>query len=98
MPDLTHGLPSDVQQRIAASQRPVTFSALNEATTAAAWRTLPSWYVVGTQDHIIPPALQTSMANRAGATVTKVNTGHLAMLGAPRVVTQVIEHAARATR
>lgn len=95
---LANGLPTDVQQRIAASQRPVTFSALNETATAAAWKTLPSWYVVGTQDHIIPAALQTSMATRAGSTITKVNTGHLAMLGAPRTVTQVIEKAARTVR
>lgn len=95
---LANGLPSDVQQLVAASQRPVTFSALTEDTTAAAWKTLPSWYVVGTQDHIIPPALQTSMATRAGASITTVDTGHLAMLGAPKAVTQVIEQAARAAR
>ena len=54
-------------RQLAAVQRPVTVSALNEPASAAAWQTLPSWDVIGTKDTAIPPAAQIFMAKRAGA-------------------------------
>jgi pimeloyl-ACP methyl ester carboxylesterase len=92
-----NGLPARTAARIAASQRPPTLAALLEPSKVAAWKSLPSWYVLGTQDRLIPPALQQSMAERAGSKITRVKTGHVDMLGAPRTVTRVIEKAARAT-
>ena len=57
---------------IVASQRPITLSANTTPSAAAAWKTLPSWAVVGTEDRVIPPDTQRHMAERAGATITEV--------------------------
>jgi pimeloyl-ACP methyl ester carboxylesterase len=62
-----------------------------------AWKTIPSWAVIGTADKVIPPALLEFMAQRAQARITKVNAGHLSLISDPGVVTQVIIRAARAT-
>lgn len=80
-----------------ATQRPVTGSAGNEPSGAPAWRTLPSWYVLGTQDLIIPPAAQRAMALRAGSTLVKVRAGHLSLISKPNAVAAVIADAARAS-
>ena len=94
-----NGLPKAQQATLYAQQRPITFSAVNEPASAdPAWKRLPSWYVAGTQDASIPLSLQLTMAKRAGSSVTKVNTGHLAMLAAPQTVAHVIEKADRTTR
>ena len=57
---------------MAAAQRPVTFSALTAPSGKPAWRSVPSFYLLGTDDHIIPPVLQRSMAEHAGAQITEV--------------------------
>lgn len=80
-----------------AVQRPVTFGALNETSTEPAWKTIPSWYVLGTVDKVIPPSEQLKMAKRAGSHVTKVKGSHLSMVSRPGAVKNVIEKAARAT-
>ena len=79
---------------LAATQRPLAASALNELSGAPAWTTIPSWDVIGTADHALPPAAQQFMAKRAGATVTKLNASHLSMVSHPNQVTDVIEDAA----
>ena len=68
---------------IVASQRPITLGANTAATETAAWKTLPSWAVVGTEDRVIPPATQRSMAARAGSTVTEVAGSHVSMVSHP---------------
>jgi pimeloyl-ACP methyl ester carboxylesterase len=83
---------------MAETQRPIAQSALEETATAAAWKTIPSWDVVTTQDLNIPPAAQEFMAQRAHAHVTKVAASHSVAVSHPGVVTDVIERAARATR
>jgi pimeloyl-ACP methyl ester carboxylesterase len=82
---------------IAATQRPLPASAFTEPSGAPAWRTIPSWAVIGTADRVIPPAELTFMAKRAGAHVTEVSAGHLSMIADPQTVAQVIEQAAKAT-
>jgi pimeloyl-ACP methyl ester carboxylesterase len=57
----------------------------------------PSWAVVGTADHAIPPALQLAVANRAHAHITRVDAPHLSMISHPGTVTNVILRAVRAT-
>jgi pimeloyl-ACP methyl ester carboxylesterase len=91
------GLPAATVAELAAAQRPITLAALSEPSGPPGWKTLPSWYVVGTRDNILPPALQLSMARRAGSHITEVPGPHLAMLSNPDTVTHVIETAARAT-
>jgi pimeloyl-ACP methyl ester carboxylesterase len=91
------GLPSSQAAVIAATQRPLAASTLSEPSGTPAWKTIPSWAVIGTADKVIPPALLEFMAKRAHAHITKVNAGHLSMIANPGVVAQVIINAARAT-
>jgi len=93
-----NGLPAREGEALAAEQQPVTLSTLNDKLTVApAWQTIPSWAVIGTQDHVIPPAEQLVMAHRAGAHITEISAPHLSMISDPSAVTQAILNAARAT-
>ena len=75
---------------IAASQRPITLSANTTPSGAPAWKTLPSWAVVGTQDRVIPPDTQRRMAERAGATITEVAASHVSMVSQPQAAIDAI--------
>ncbi|HEU4948036.1 MAG TPA: alpha/beta hydrolase [Kribbella sp.] len=92
-----NGLRTSQARILAASQRPITIQAGNEPSGVPAWRTIPSWYLIGTQDHIIPPAAERAMAEHAGANITYFNAGHLGLMTDPKSVTRVIERAAKAT-
>ncbi|GIG00126.1 alpha/beta fold hydrolase [Catellatospora citrea] len=82
---------------LAASQSPTSLVALGEHSGAPAWASIPSWALIGTQDKLITPATQLSMATHAKAHVVKVDAGHLSLVTAPDAVTKLIETAARAT-
>jgi pimeloyl-ACP methyl ester carboxylesterase len=82
---------------IVASQRPITLGANTAATETAAWKTIPSWVVVGTEDRVIPPATQRSMAQRAGATITEVGASHVSMVSHPQAAIDAILAAVAAT-
>jgi pimeloyl-ACP methyl ester carboxylesterase len=75
---------------IAASQRPITLSANTTPSGAGAWRSLPSWAVVGTQDLVIPPDTLRRMAERAGATITEVAASHVSMVSQPQATIDAI--------
>ena len=64
---------------------------------APAWKTIPSWDVIGQNDHIVTAAEQLFMAKRAGAHITEIDAPHLSMISNPGVVASVIIQAARAT-
>jgi len=68
---------------IAASQRPISLSANTSPTETAAWKTIPSWALVGTDDRVIPAATQRRMAERAGSTITEVAASHVSMVSQP---------------
>jgi pimeloyl-ACP methyl ester carboxylesterase len=91
------GLPASQAAVIAASQRPLTASAFAEPSGPPAWKTIPSWAVIGTADQVIPPAELTFMAKRAGARITDIHAGHLSLISEPSVVTRVILRAVQAT-
>jgi len=78
-----------------ATQGPAVFSALTAPSGPPAWRTIPSWDLVGTIDNAIPSSIQQFMANRAHAHITEVKAGHLSMISQPGAVTKVIEEAAQ---
>ncbi|MGB3440587.1 MAG: alpha/beta hydrolase [Actinophytocola sp.] len=88
-------LPSATRAQLAAAQRPVTLSALSEPSGVPAWKTLPSWYLLGTRDNILPPALQSTMAERAHSHIVRVPASHLSMLSRPETVTDLVITAAR---
>jgi pimeloyl-ACP methyl ester carboxylesterase len=91
------GLPASQAAVIAATQRPLAASAFTEPSGPPAWKTIPSWAVIGTGDRVIPPAELTIMAQRAGARITSISAGHLSLISAPSVVTRVILAAVQAT-
>jgi pimeloyl-ACP methyl ester carboxylesterase len=91
------GLPASQAAVIAATQRPLAASAFGEPSGPPAWKTVPSWAVIGTGDQVIPPAELTFMAQRAGAHITDVNAGHLSLISRANVVTRVILEAVQAT-
>jgi pimeloyl-ACP methyl ester carboxylesterase len=92
-----NGLPAGESAVLAATQRPLATGTLTDASGTPAWQTIPSWAVVGTADHVIPPAEQMFMAARAHAHITEVNAPHLSMVSNPGIVAQVIAAAAQAT-
>jgi pimeloyl-ACP methyl ester carboxylesterase len=94
---MANGLPATEAHVLAVTQRPIATIALTQQTGVPAWKTIPSWAVVGTADHAIPLALQLAMANRAHANITEVNAPHLSMISDPGTVTNVILQAVRAT-
>ncbi|PPJ19776.1 alpha/beta fold hydrolase [Nocardia nova] len=80
---------------MAATQRPIAQSALEEKAAVAAWTEKPSWDVITTEDKNIPVAAQRFMAERAHAHVTEVAASHSVAVSQPDVVAGVIEQAAR---
>jgi pimeloyl-ACP methyl ester carboxylesterase len=89
-------LPAAQAATMAATQRPITEAALNEASGAPAWKGIPSWFIYGSADKNLPPALQTFMAQRAGAKRTVVVNGasHVVMTSHPDAVVKLIIEAA----
>jgi pimeloyl-ACP methyl ester carboxylesterase len=81
---------------MADSQVPWGVDALGGAVTEPAWRTKPSWYLVASDDHMIPPPAQRAMAERAGATVTEIPGSHAVYVSNPAAVAAVIAKAATA--
>lgn len=82
---------------MADTQEPIDLAALNQPATAAAWRTIPSWYLVAKQDHAISPDLERWMAKRAGSHITEINSSHAAMVSHPAAVAELVEQAAHGT-
>jgi pimeloyl-ACP methyl ester carboxylesterase len=79
---------------MADSQVPWGVAALEGAVTDPAWRVKPSWYLVATDDRMIPPPAQRAMAERAGATVTEVLGSHSVYVSQPKAVASLIKQAA----
>ena len=93
----SNGLSDEQTAKYFASQRPITYQALSEPAGAnPAWKTLPSWYIAGTEDHSIDISTQRFMAERAGSTLTEVEAGHLSMVADADTTVDVIEDAAAA--
>jgi pimeloyl-ACP methyl ester carboxylesterase len=83
---------------MADSQVPWGVDALAGAVTQPAWKSKPSWYLVATEDKMIPPPAQHQMATRAGATVTEAAGSHAIYVSKPEVVAALIEKAAKSLR
>jgi pimeloyl-ACP methyl ester carboxylesterase len=80
---------------MAATQKPLHNSAFGAAVPEAAWKTIPSWYIVSSKDRAINPDLERFYAKRAGAKTTEIASSHVAFLSHPQEVVKVIENAAR---
>src|SRR5262245_46920061 len=88
-------LPEAEARVMAATQKPLAGSVFEASVSAAAWKTLPSWYVVSSQDRAINPELERFYAKRMGATTREIASSHVAFLSHPREVAKVIEGAAK---
>src|ERR1700687_951277 len=80
---------------MADSQVPWGVAALSGAIEEPAWKTKPSWYLVATEDKMIPPPAQRFMSKRAGSAVTEVPGSHAVYVSQPAAVAAFIERAAR---
>ena len=92
-----NGLPASEAAVLAATQRPLASSTFTDQSGVPAWKTIPSWDVIGLNDNVVTPAEQLFMAKRAGAHITEINAPHLSMISNPGVVASVIIQAAQAT-
>ncbi|MBP2444829.1 alpha/beta hydrolase [Rhizobium leguminosarum] len=77
-----------------ATQGPLGTATTVEKISHAAWRTKPSWYLVTTLDHTVPPAVQQDSADRMGAEIMVIQASHLPMLSRPDAVATFIDNAA----
>jgi pimeloyl-ACP methyl ester carboxylesterase len=90
---------ADLDQRttavMAATQRPIDFAALQQPSGVPAWETIPSWFIIGQDDHTIPADLHRYMADRAGAVQSvELPASHVVMMSRPTEVVDVIVTAA----
>ena len=87
----------DLAAFMADSQVPWGVDALAGAVTEPAWRSKPSWYLVATEDHMIPPDAQRFMSQRANATVVETAASHSVYISHPDDVAMLVETAMRAS-
>jgi pimeloyl-ACP methyl ester carboxylesterase len=95
---LSNRIDNATAAELAATQSPVTAQALGDPSGQPAWKTIPSWYLVSDDDHLIPPAAQRFMAARAHAHTVDADTPHAAQVTSPGIVAKLIEQAATGTR
>jgi pimeloyl-ACP methyl ester carboxylesterase len=88
-------LPEADTRIMAATQKPINSRSFGETVPAAAWKTIPSWYIVSTEDHAINPDLERYYAKRIGATTIEIKGSHVPFLSHPKEVARVIEAAVR---
>ena len=98
-PEVVHSsfapdLPEADRWTIAASQRPASLVANVTPSGAPAWKTLPSWAVIGTDDRVIPVDVLRRMAERAGSTVSELSASHVSMVSHPDAAVDAIVAAA----
>jgi pimeloyl-ACP methyl ester carboxylesterase len=87
-------LPESDRWLIAAGQRPIALNANIAPTGTAAWKSVRTWAVIGTEDRVIPAATLRRMAERAGATVSEVEASHVSMVSRPQATVDAIVAAA----
>jgi pimeloyl-ACP methyl ester carboxylesterase len=79
---------------VATTQRPATMAALSLPSGIPAWKSIPSWYLVGRRDKAIPPATQLFMAKRTLSKIVQINASHASLVSQPAAVTELILQAA----
>jgi pimeloyl-ACP methyl ester carboxylesterase len=79
-----------------AVQQPLAATAFNDVMAVPAWKLLPSWYMVATDDQAIPPDAQRMLANRMGAALVEVPSSHVPMVSHPTEVAELTQTAAKA--
>jgi pimeloyl-ACP methyl ester carboxylesterase len=98
IPEFAGDLPEAEQKLIWATQMGPLADLFTQPVRGAAWKTRPTYYIVGTEDHTIQPDLQRLLAKRTKAKVTELASSHVPMLSQPRRVYDVIREAADAVQ
>jgi pimeloyl-ACP methyl ester carboxylesterase len=83
-------LPAELAATMAVSQRPLAGASFGEPSGPVGWKTLPVWAIVSPHDVVIGPRGERFMAERAKATITELDTSHVAMIAQPQAVADVI--------
>src|SRR5262249_31340706 len=92
-------LPAETTDVLAVTQRSVRVQALTaELSGTPAWRTLPSWALIATEDNAIPAQAQEFMAERAGSHIVRMKASHAVSISQPGAVADLIIEAVKATR
>ncbi len=91
-------VPEEEASVMAATQKPIAAGAFSEPVTSAAWKSIPSWYVVSTLDHAVNPDLERFMAKRIRAEITEVKASHVPFISQPEEISRVIKAAAAQIR
>jgi pimeloyl-ACP methyl ester carboxylesterase len=86
-------LPEDEAELLAATQKPLAAAIFGEPAKTAAWKTLPSWYVVSTRDNAINPDLERFMAKRMNAQTKEIKASHVGFISNPAEIAKVVEAA-----
>ena len=81
---------------LAATQKPPLKAIFDQSVERAAWKTIPSWYLVGREDRAINPELERFMAKRIGARTTELKASHVSYISHPKEIAKLIEAAATA--
>jgi pimeloyl-ACP methyl ester carboxylesterase len=89
-------LPARQTRAMAVAQRPIFGAIFGQSVSAAAWRTIPSWYLVAQQDRSINPELERFYATRMNAKTSEIKSSHLPFISHPQTVAALIEEAASA--
>jgi len=91
---------ADVERKearvMAATQKPIFGGIFGQSTEAAAWKSIPSWYLLTTEDNAINPDLERFYAKRIGATTVEIASSHAVFVSHPQAVVKLIEQAAKA--
>lgn len=93
--DVAADLSPSEQQTVIADQLPISLGAVSEASGTPAWKTIPTYSVIGTQDLVLPEATQLAEAHRAHSPITLVKGSHLSLISKAHQVAEAIETAAR---
>ena len=96
--DFCADVPAGDAAVMAATQKPLSASVFKASVPVAAWKTIPSWYVVSKRDHAINPDLERFYAKRMHAHTTEVDSSHVAFISHPREIAKVIEQAATSVK
>ena len=94
---ISKDVPAAEARVIAAVQKPVNGSVFTASVPGGAWKTIPSWYIVASEDQAINPELERFYAKRIGATTTEIKSSHVPFVSHPKEVARVIEAAATAS-
>jgi pimeloyl-ACP methyl ester carboxylesterase len=92
--DFAQDLTTDEQKSVYEAQIPLAAASLNTKMSTAAWKTKPTWFIVSTNDRIIPPDQEISMAKQMDAKTTEIPSSHVVMLSHPKETAAVITAAA----